>query len=296
MAAALTKSGLLKTRNRRSLHYLWNRSIKCSIPDPVINTTNSLHQPKRFSRFTHTVFRKTKEVDFSAPSTVSSHFSSRASSSSQKTGLVGWYLNMLKTRPISTKCITSALIYTAADVSSQTIVKDNLEQYDLMRTLRMGGYGMLIIGPSVHYWYNFMSRVFPKRDIISTFKKIALGQTTYGPAMTVIFLSVNAALQDCCVLHLKFLNVIATFTGSLSLYNFLKGEIRSCESGPEIVARLKRDFLPTMINCVMYWPVCDFVTFKFIPVHLQPLVTNSFSYLWTVYLTYMASLAKVGSS
>jgi len=43
----------------------------------------------------------------------------------------------------------------------------------------------------------------------------------------------------------------------------------SGENSAEIIARLKRDLLPTMINGVMYWPVCDFVTFKFIPVHLQ---------------------------
>lgn len=41
------------------------------------------------------------------------------------------------------------------------------------------------------------------------------------------------------------------------------------ESGTEIVARLKRDLASTMINGVMYWPLCDFVTFKFVPVHLQ---------------------------
>lgn len=41
------------------------------------------------------------------------------------------------------------------------------------------------------------------------------------------------------------------------------------ESGREIVARLKRDLIPTMINGVMYWPVCDFITFRFVPVHLQ---------------------------
>lgn len=43
----------------------------------------------------------------------------------------------------------------------------------------------------------------------------------------------------------------------------------SGESGEEIVARLKRDLLPTMFKGVMYWPVCDFITFRFIPVHLQ---------------------------
>lgn len=59
----------------------------------------------------------------------------------------------------------------------------------------MAGYGLLILGPSVHYWYNLMSRIFPKRDLASTLKKMVLGQTAYGPAMTVIFLSMNAALQ-----------------------------------------------------------------------------------------------------
>lgn len=59
----------------------------------------------------------------------------------------------------------------------------------------MAGYGLLILGPSLHYWYNFMSRFFPKRDLLSTFKKMALGQTVFGPAMTVVFFSVNAALQ-----------------------------------------------------------------------------------------------------
>ncbi|KAK9287083.1 hypothetical protein L1049_015493 [Liquidambar formosana] len=167
---------------------------------------------------------------------------------------------MVKSRPILTKSITSSLIYTAADFSSQTIAGTSSEHYDLIRTGRMAGYGMIILGPSLHFWFNFMSKVFPKRDLLTTLKKIMMGQTIYGPIMTVVFFSVNACLQG--------------------------------ETGAEITARLKRDLIPTFINGVMYWPICDFVTFKFIPVHLQPLVSNSFSYLWTVYMTYMASLEK----
>ncbi|CAA0807459.1 Peroxisomal membrane 22 kDa (Mpv17/PMP22) family protein [Striga hermonthica] len=262
MAAALTKHGRFTSRTFPSLKQLLHkRSIKCSTPDPV--TSTSVQQHKRVTRFAHSVFRKAKETDFSDPISGSSSFSSRVSSS-QKSGLVGWYLGMLQSRPISTKCVTSAIIYAAADISSQTVVSEKLEEYDLKRTVRMAGYGLLILGPSVHYWYNFMSRVFPSRDLSSTLMKMVLGQTTYGPAMTVIFLSMNAALQG--------------------------------ETGPEIFARLKRDLIPTFINGAMYWPFCDFVTFKFIPVHLQPLVTNSFSYLWTIYMTYTASLAKVGTS
>ncbi|KAF7113453.1 hypothetical protein RHSIM_RhsimUnG0125700 [Rhododendron simsii] len=222
-------------------------------------------QSRVYARFTQSIYRRTRDLDSSPLGIVlSSPFSSSTTASSQKNGLVGWYLGMVKSRPILTKSITGALIYTAADLSSQIIVQPSSESYDAVRTLRMAGYGMLILGPSLHFWFNFMSKVLPKRDIMTTLKKIVMGQLLFGPAMTVIFFSVNAALQG--------------------------------ENAAEITARLKRDLLPTMINGVLYWPICDFVTFKFIPVQLQPLVSNSFSYLWTVYMTYMASLEKANSN
>ncbi|XVF67458.1 hypothetical protein PTKIN_Ptkin10aG0123400 [Pterospermum kingtungense] len=217
-------------------------------------------QTREYFRFPN-VLRKVREYEIS-PSLFASSFSSSSSSTASfsKVGFVGWYLGMVKSWPVLTKSVTSSLIYTAADLSSQTISKSSSESYDFVRTLRMAGYGMLILGPSLHFWFNLMSKLFPKRDLITTFKKMAMGQLLYGPAMTVVFFSLNARLQG--------------------------------ESGEEIVARLKRDLLPTMLNGVMYWPFCDFITFRFIPVHLQPLVSNSFSYLWTVYMTYMASLDK----
>ncbi|KAJ4876812.1 Peroxisomal membrane 22 kDa (Mpv17/PMP22) family protein [Raphanus sativus] len=182
--------------------------------------------------------------------------------SSSSVGIVGWYLGMVKSRPVLTKGVTSCLIYIAADLSSQTITKEKAssESYDLVRTARMGAYGLFILGPVQHQWFGFMSRLFPKQDIVTTLKKMAMGQTVYGPTIMVIFLSFNALLQG--------------------------------EGGSDIVARLKRDLLPVMLNCVMYWPVCDFITFKFFPVHLQPLVSNSFSYVWSIYMTYMGNREK----
>ncbi|GFP99606.1 pxmp2/4 family protein 4 [Phtheirospermum japonicum] len=266
-AAVLTKNGHLKDHQRRcAFHFFRQRTCtKHSIPDPpvvkpkaIIGNRVAYHflQPKWCFSFPHSVLRKTKELRLYHPGVISS--------SSSKFGLVGWYLAMIKARPVSTKSIPSAFIYTAADFSSQSMLGETSEGYDLVRTLRMAGYGMLIIGPSLHYWFNFVSRVYPKRDLLSTFKKMALGQAVYGPIVTTILFSANAALQG--------------------------------ESGSETIGRLKRDLIPTLASGIMYWPVCDFVTFKFIPVHLQPLVSNSFSYLWTVYLTYMASLAKVSTN
>ncbi|KAK9097200.1 hypothetical protein Sjap_022697 [Stephania japonica] len=141
--------------------------------------------------------------------------SSSSSSSSPRNGFVGWYLGVIKSHPLITKAVTSGVIYTAADCTSQALTLKPSDSFDLVRTMRMAGYGMLIVGPSLHYWFNFVSRILPYRDTISTVKKILLGQLVYGPAINVTFYS--------------------------------------------------------------------------------PLTNNAFAYLWTIYLTYMASLAKVDS-
>ncbi|XP_031260699.1 protein SYM1-like isoform X1 [Pistacia vera] len=264
MGAALkrnsTISQLLQSDNKKFTDFF---------TDPVARihqyTLKNQAQFRDYNKFPHFWRKSVREYNEVSPSVFSSAFSpfsSGTASLSSKAGFVRWYLGMVKSRPVLTKSITCALIYTAADLSSQTLSSSN--PFDLVRTLRMAGYGMIVLGPSLHFWFNFVSKVFPKRDLITTLKKIAMGQLLYGPFMTVVFLSVNAGLQG--------------------------------ENGEEIVARLKRDLLPTMINGVMYWPLCDFITFRFIPVHLQPLVSNSFSYLWTIYITYMASLDKAGSA
>ncbi|XP_009595436.1 uncharacterized protein LOC107771259 [Nicotiana tabacum] len=247
----------------KALHHL----CKKNPIEPLIFKNHIVHHQlqhsKVYSRLPQSFYRKNKElVELSNPSFLS--FFSGVSASASKVGFVGWYLEKINSRPILTKSITCGLILTAADFSSQTIAGSLMEQYDLARTLRMAGYGALIVGPSLHFWFNFLSRCFPKRDVITTFKKIALGQTVYGPAINSIFFSMNAAAQG--------------------------------ESSSEIVARLKRDLVPTVVNGLMYWPICDFITFKFVPVHLQPLVSNTFSYLWNVYLTYMASQEKVSTT
>ncbi|CAL0316351.1 unnamed protein product [Lupinus luteus] len=267
-------TAFLKNPTTKKFHFLIQRQLFNRYP---INEPIKIHpfiicnkmQSRPYFQLPYYYMRKPIDYKISSPSMFSSFFCSSSSSSSSattpatsisKVGIVGWYLGMIESWPILTKSVTSALIYTAADLSSQTIVRQSSEPFDFVRTLRMAGYGMIILGPTLHFWFNFVSKLFPRRDLLSTLKKMIMGQTLYGPAMTVVFFSFNAHMQG--------------------------------ETATEIVSRLKRDLFPTLLRGIMYWPVCDFITFRFIPVHLQPLVSNSFSYLWTVYLTYMASLEK----
>lgn len=80
-------------------------------------------------------------------------------------------------------------------MSHQMITLESSDSLDLIRTIRMASYGMVLSGPSLHLWFNFVARIIPKRDLISTLKKLFIGQTVYGPIMTSIFFSSNAAAQ-----------------------------------------------------------------------------------------------------
>ncbi|XP_022634524.1 PXMP2/4 family protein 4-like [Vigna radiata var. radiata] len=183
-------------------------------------------------------------------------FSSVSSSSySGKPGFVGWYLRMLETYPLIIKSVTSSLVFAASDITSQ--VTPFCASYDLIRTLRMAIYGLLILGPTQHTWFGFLSKIFPKTDLASTLKKILMGQLILGPIINAVFFSYNGACQG--------------------------------EGGTQIMARLKRDLLPTLLSGALYWPVCDFVTLRYLPVRLQPLLNSTFTYVWTIFLTYMAN-------
>lgn len=253
---------LKSTRNRRSFSQFHasveRNSLLTSITPSSSPSFPALpnHHHLNIRPYFRSSFLSKNHISSSSSSSVSA-----AAANGSRNGFISWYLGMIEARPVLTKSITAGLIFTAADVSSQMITLTPSDSFDPIRTLRMAGYGMLISGPSLHLWFNFASKLVPKRDLFSTLKKMILGQTVYGPIMTAIFFSSNAAVQG--------------------------------ESGAEIVARLKRDMIPTLINGLVYWPMCDFITFRYIPVRLQPLVSNSFSFLWTIYITYMASLKKV---
>ncbi|MFQ6639618.1 hypothetical protein Gotur_016574 [Gossypium turneri] len=241
---------------------LKNLSNRCLLR--LSSDTHSLFHGKTFNEASLTTQRR-GFYSFSSPNKLASCKGSHplrsfsTSSSSSKVGFLGWYLAKLESNPIITKSVTTSLIFAAADFTSQMIT--SASSYDSIRTLRMAGYGLLLLGPSQHLWFNLLSKALPKRDMLTTFKKMFLGQAVFGPLVTTVFFSYNAALQG--------------------------------ENAEEIAARLKRDLLPTLISGAMFWPNCDFVTYKFVPVHLQPLMNSSCSYIWTIYLTYMASLNKV---
>ena len=59
----------------------------------------------------------------------------------------------------------------------------------------MVAYGLMILGPSQHIWFTYLSKALPKTDVHTTLKKIFIGQAIYGPVSNSVFFSYNGAAQ-----------------------------------------------------------------------------------------------------
>lgn len=82
----------------------------------------SIHQETRsFGRLPQFVRRVRESVDgpLPRPALFASAISSSAKKESLGSGVVKWYLEMVKSKPVLTKSVTCSIIYTAADLSSQ---------------------------------------------------------------------------------------------------------------------------------------------------------------------------------
>lgn len=113
---AMTGGQFLRKGGKGCLRRLLERR---SILDFCVSTEASViskQQSRAYGR-SPILSRKFRESGISPPIYSSSLSSSCASSS--RNGLVGWYLGLIESRPVLTKSITSALIYTAADLTSQ---------------------------------------------------------------------------------------------------------------------------------------------------------------------------------
>ena len=115
MSAAFRRNATI-TRLLQSHHH----PITDPTRAPILLRTQTQHS-KAYFRVPDFIRRSTREYEHSSSSLFSSRFSSSSSFSSSKIGLVGWYLGLIKSRPVLTKSITSSLIYIAADLSSQVM-------------------------------------------------------------------------------------------------------------------------------------------------------------------------------
>uniref|UniRef100_A0A0D9XWJ1 Peroxisomal membrane protein MPV17 n=1 Tax=Leersia perrieri TaxID=77586 RepID=A0A0D9XWJ1_9ORYZ len=72
--------------------------------------------------------------------------------------LLAWYLMSLDKHPIATKAVTSAVLTLAGDLICQLAI-DKVPELNLKRTFVFTLLGLVLVGPTLHVWYLYLSKL-----------------------------------------------------------------------------------------------------------------------------------------
>ncbi|RGB34606.1 hypothetical protein C1646_624383 [Rhizophagus diaphanus] len=166
-----------------------------------------------------------------------------------------WYKNHLFRRPILIQTITTGTLFAAGDIIAQQIVEQRgLKSHNFYRTLRLGGFGLCIAGPSTAIWYRTLDRVITiKNPMLGLLTRVTLDQAIFAPCFITTFFVGQALLEG--------------------------------QENSQILEKLGDTFVPTLINNYKLWPAVQLLNFHFIPLNYRTLVVNCVALGWNTYLS-----------
>ncbi|XP_040576112.1 mpv17-like protein 2 [Lepeophtheirus salmonis] len=173
--------------------------------------------------------------------------------------MLGGLRRGFKANSLWTNTLTCGILLTGGDIIQQRIdqslnASSSNNSYDYVRTGRMCAVG-LSQGPPHHYWYIWLDRYLPKRDLRTVCFKILADQILAAPFFALTFFFGMGLLEDRRISEIwkEFLNKFPT------IYIF--------------------DW------CI--WPPTQYINFKWVPPHFRVLYVNIVTLIWDVFLSFI---------
>ncbi|CAN6344286.1 unnamed protein product [Urochloa humidicola] len=196
------------------------------------------------------------------------HAASCCSNSAQAAGTTGggatgakdwrlflaWYLMSLDKNPIATKAVTSAVLTLSGDLICQLLI-DRAPQLDLRRTFVFTFLGLALVGPTLHVWYLYLSKLVTISGASGAVARLVLDQFIFSP----IFIGI-------------FMSLLVTLEGKPSL----------------VVPKLKQEWSSSVLANWQLWIPFQFLNFYFVPQKFQVLAANFVALAWNVILSFKA--------
>uniref|UniRef100_A0A0E0RD83 Uncharacterized protein n=1 Tax=Oryza rufipogon TaxID=4529 RepID=A0A0E0RD83_ORYRU len=176
--------------------------------------------------------------------------------------LLAWYLLALDKHPITTKAVTSAVLTLTGDLICQLAI-DKVPKLDLKRTFVFTFLGLVLVGPTLHVWYLYLSKLVMINGASGAIARLLLDQFIFSP----IFIGV-------------FMSLLVTLEGKPSL----------------VVPKLKQEWLSSVIANWQLWIPFQFLNFYFVPQKFQVLAANFVALAWNVILSFKAHKEVTGIS
>lgn len=165
---------------------------------------------------------------------------------------ISWYLMLLNTHPVATKATTSALLTFLGDLFCQ-LVFEKAETVDLKRIGIFTLLGLILVGPTLHFWYLNLSKMVPGPGPMKAALRLLVDQFVFSP----IFIGV-------------FFSALLTLEGRPS----------------EIIPKLQQDWLAAVVTNWKIWIPFQFLNFLLVPQPLQVLAANVIALAWNTYLSF----------
>ncbi|KAK4836968.1 hypothetical protein QYF36_001723 [Acer negundo] len=105
-----------------------------------------------------------------------------------------WYLALLAKYPMLTKAVTSALLTFIGDIICQVVI-DQAPSLDVKRTFVFTLLGLVLVGPTLHFWYLHPSKLVPLPGVSGTLVCLLLDQFLFAPTFIGVFLSTLVTLE-----------------------------------------------------------------------------------------------------
>lgn len=166
-----------------------------------------------------------------------------------------WYIKRLNSKPVETKALTSAAIFSLSDLISQLIGQRDLS---IKRNILAALWGAVWAGPTAHYWQNLMHKMLPGKDMRSVLMKVVLDQLTYGPLNNIA--------------NLMFFSLLVESKGVGHLLTHVKNEYPTIQ-----------------LNGWKLWPAAAMFNYRYIPLNLRVLFLNLVALGWTTFLNAYAT-------
>ncbi|XVF40859.1 hypothetical protein PTKIN_Ptkin01aG0150500 [Pterospermum kingtungense] len=168
--------------------------------------------------------------------------------------LLSWYLALLEKFPVLTKAVTSALLTFIGDLICQLAI-DHVPSLDMKRTFLFTLLGLVLVGPTLHFWYLSLSNLVKLPGAAGAFLRLLLDQFLFSP----IFIGV-------------FLSTLVTLEGRPS----------------QVIPKLHQEWFSAVLANWQLWIPFQFLNFRFVPQQFQVLAANFIALIWNVILSYKA--------
>lgn len=164
------------------------------------------------------------------------------------------YLGLLAKYPVAVKAVTSALLTLIGDLICQLAI-DQVSSLDLKRMFLFTLLGLVLVGPTLHFWYLYLSKLVTLPGASGAFLRLVLDQFLFSP----IFIGV-------------FLSSLMTLEGRPS----------------QVLPKLQQEWVSAVVVNWQLWIPFQFLNFRFVPQQFQVLAANFIALIWNVILSFKA--------